>query len=369
MVDPIEIQLDEIEIHVLKTQADVDRLMRDFSKPDYKAASKAAGMGFPEAGGGGFMDQVIKAIGGKGGALGAAGLAGGAAAAGIMILADVIKEALSNSKILTTVLGTISKALGLLIDVILLPFLPILTVGIIWLFQGIMLFHKLWSSIWTSKVIQNLVLGIKTVSDFLAKGISSYFNTQFQFVGAGADMIWTVLQWSYNLATSNGVIGLSLAIVLGPVGLLLNWLWNVVKGNEIVQFSLNFVLGAAGDVLYWLMSVVSTGIRVQLDFINNATQAVTSGVSGAAEAVGGAISNPGSWLEGVMKGGWLPQFEQGGTVPGQGPQLAVVHGGETVTPKGQNGGTTTIIIQGYTDAKLQGVIETVLRRQNNRFNS
>ena len=144
MVDDVLVKLDEIEEHVLKTQADVDRLMRDFSKPD-KAKDILGGM---PGGGGGFFDQIIKAItgGGKGGGMLGAGAAGGLAAAGVMELVSILKEAVSNSKILTTVLGTIMQALGLLIDVILLPFLPILVTGIIWLYEGIMLFYKVWST-------------------------------------------------------------------------------------------------------------------------------------------------------------------------------------------------------------------------------
>ena len=109
MVDPIEIQLDEIEQHVLKTQADVDRLMRDFSNPDSnKQILASSGIG---GGGGGFMDQIIgKITGGKGAGLLGAGGAAGLAAAGIMKLADIIGDAIAQSKILTTVFGTIGKA-------------------------------------------------------------------------------------------------------------------------------------------------------------------------------------------------------------------------------------------------------------------
>ena len=300
MVDPVEIKLDEIETHVLKTQADVDRLMRDFSKPDYKAAGKAAGMGFPEAGGGGgFMDQLAKAMGGKGGALGA-GMAGGMAAGGIMALVQIIGEAISNSKILMTVLGTIGQALGLLIDVILLPFLPILTTGIIWLFQGIMLFHKLWSGIWSAKTFQNLVKGIEAVSSFLAKGISSYLNTQMKFIGEGADMVWGVLKWIYDLATSNGIAGLAITIALGPVGLLLNWLWNCIKDNETVKFTINFILGAAGDVLTWLMNAVTNGIKIALEFTNSTVSAATKGVQDLGSQAQGAANDPLGWLGGAV---------------------------------------------------------------------
>ena len=120
MVDDVLVKLDEIEEHVLKTQADVDRLMRDFSKPD-KAKDILGGM---PGGGGGLFDNIIKAVTGAmpGGKAVQAGMAGGLAAGGVVALTDVLKDVFSHSKILTTVLGTISQALGLLIDVILLQY-------------------------------------------------------------------------------------------------------------------------------------------------------------------------------------------------------------------------------------------------------
>ena len=318
-------------------------------------------------GSGGFLEQLIGKVSGKGGILGA-GMAGGMAAGGIMALVQIIGDAISNSKILMTILSTIGQALGLLIDVILLPFLPILTTGILWLYQGIMLFYKLWSAIWSSKTLQLIKDGLSAVGTALAKGIGGLLTLGINFLGAAGGIIWSVLKWIYDLATSNGIAGLALSIGLGPFGLLLNWLWNIIKDNETVKFTLNFILDAAGDLLNWLWNAVTTGIKINLDFINNATKAVTEGVSGAASAVGGAVSNPGGWLEGVMSGGWLPHFDQGGIVPGTGPQLAVVHGGETITPKGQSGGIT-INMPNYVGSKsdMMKVVSDILRQQQYRY--
>lgn len=81
---------------------------------------------------------------------------GGAAIAGALtspldiatglILADALKEMVKNSKILSTFLGTISNLLGLLLDLVLLPFVPILTGAIIALYQGIMIFGNAWNA-------------------------------------------------------------------------------------------------------------------------------------------------------------------------------------------------------------------------------
>jgi hypothetical protein len=321
-------------------------------------------------GSGGFLEQLIGKVSGKGGIL-SAGMAGGMAAGGIMALAQIIGDAISNSKILMTILSTIGQALWLLIDVILLPFLPILTTGIIWLYQGIMLFYKLWNGIWTSKTMQTIGSALTVLGGILAKGISSFFNVQFGLIGAGADLIWKVLTWLWGIITGGGIITASLAFILGPFGVLLDWLYDIATGKTTIKATVDFLLGSAGDLLNWLWNAVTTGIKINLDFINNATKAVTEGVSGAASAVGGAVSNTGGWLGGVMSGGWLKDmgiYEQGGVVPGTGPQLAVVHGGETITPAGQSGGIT-INMPNYVGSKsdMMKVVSDILRQQQYRY--
>ena len=147
-MDNIEVRVEEL---ISKHARDLDKEETERIKW-MKSEAEYFNKTNPSSGsGGGFFDQIIKAItgGGKGGGMMGAGVAGGMAAGGIMALVDIIGDAVSNSKILTTVLGTIGQALGLLIDVILLPFLPILITGIIWLYQGIMQFYKLWNSVKT----------------------------------------------------------------------------------------------------------------------------------------------------------------------------------------------------------------------------
>jgi len=345
MVDPIEVKLDEIEDHVLKTQADVDRLMRDFSKPE--KGKELLGHG---GGGGGFLDQLVGKISGKGGAMSAA-LAGGMAAGGIVALVQIIADAISNSKILMTVLGTIGKALGLLIDIILLPFLPILTTGIIWLFQGIMAFHRLWTTIWNSKAIQTLNDGLKTLGGLLAKGAEAFFKIGIDFLTAKAAEAWTVLLWIWDLITKGIPANFALALSIGGmVWDFLKWLWDILTTNAKVNLKMILSAGgAAFEFLTWLWNTITSG---GANLAINITESVTSAATGAASAVGGAVSDPLGWLGGVASGGWL----KGET--------------EKAVPTSNKSSTSTnnINIYGYTDQKLVQTIETTLRRQNNRYN-
>jgi hypothetical protein len=88
-----------------------------------------------------------KGKGGIMGGLGQAAMAGGVAgiaAGATLALVDALKESAKQSQILNMVTGTIAKALGLLIDLILLPFLPILVWGIVNLFRVILWLGNLW---------------------------------------------------------------------------------------------------------------------------------------------------------------------------------------------------------------------------------
>jgi hypothetical protein len=74
---------------------------------------------------------------------------------------------------------------------------------------------------------------------------------------------------------------------------------------------------------------------------------LVSGVVSALPVVGPAI-NAASGANSLYKaitGGKIPGFADGGIVPGIGPRLAVVHGGETITPAGA-GQPIVINIQG-----------------------
>ncbi len=84
------------------------------------------------AGGGGMMDM-----------LGMGGVAG-AAVAGTLMLVKALKSVAGESKITNMFFGTLNKLLGLLIDVILLPFVPILVAVLMGLTYAIIMLLDVW---------------------------------------------------------------------------------------------------------------------------------------------------------------------------------------------------------------------------------
>jgi len=262
-----------------------------------------------------------------------------------MILADIIKDAISNSKILTTVLGTISKALGLLIDIILLPFLPILTTGIIWLFQGIMAFHRLWQSLDWKETLRIIGDGLKGFVDVLAAGIGGFLKLGLEFISG--KLGWDILTWIYNAFMIGTGVVINLAFsAAGRVYEFLKWLWDTIVNFTTNSISINFsVLGTAFEFLKWLWNTITSG---GANLVINITESVGKAAAGAASAVGSAASDPLGWLGGVASGGWLSGDSQKST-----------SSSNTSSTSSQ-----TIVIQGYTDQKLVKTIENLQRTQN-----
>ena len=89
----------------------------------------------------------------------------------------------------------------------------------------------------------------------------------------------------------------------------------------------------------------------------------------AAEAVilagGTALAARSAALNAKYGLGGLPTFQNGGVVPGFGPQLAIVHGGETVLPRGA-GPMPPIVMQVVLDRK---VIAEAIRDENALYKS
>jgi hypothetical protein len=116
--------------------------------------------------------QPPKKGGGLGGGLGGA-MAGGAAAAGTFLLVMALKKATDQSKILGVVESSVGKALGLLIDLILLPFLPLIIWSIINLYNAIIAFGISWNAyVGTDPVAALMALNSTLGLGFLALPIA-----------------------------------------------------------------------------------------------------------------------------------------------------------------------------------------------------
>jgi TP901 family phage tail tape measure protein len=91
---------------------------------------------------------------------------------------------------------------------------------------------------------------------------------------------------------------------------------------------------------------------------------VGGAVSGVGEKISGGFSKMGDWIYSK-----LPSWQHGGVVPGVGAQLAVVHGGETIIPRGRGVGDINVYVQGgnYLDReagkKFAEMLGKMLRRE------
>lgn len=128
----------------------------------------------------------------------------------------------------------------------------------------------------------------------------------------------------------------------------------------------NMLLTLGEKVATWIKSVdwAQVGKDVLQAIINGmlaGTQLMQDALKGLANAAIGAA-------RGFFSGGSeIPQFASGGVVPGPvgQPRMAVVHGGETITPAGQSGGVTfgpgSIIVYGGTEQTVERGVLNALR--------
>lgn len=193
MVDPIEIKLDEID-------SKIDQIIYAPKQPRYFEISAGGKMvppgGLPQAASGNFLESILGKMtsggSGAGGAAAAGAVAGGVAAA-IMILADLLKQAIGKSKIISTVLQSVSDALGLLVDLILLPFLPALTMGIVSLYGAITSFGDWWKTVWDTIKEEGLIglvkLGLQWIWDKLVEWEMSILKWLFSDKPLGEKII------------------------------------------------------------------------------------------------------------------------------------------------------------------------------------
>lgn len=296
-------------------------------------------------------------------AIGKAGPSGGEAAkelpAAIMTnveamngLEKVMKGMLGNSKIVNTFAGLLAKSMGLLVDVILMPFLPIFVWVMVGIFKIIMAFYKIWKEIWDSKHIQTISEWLKKLAKHLSEGISGLFKLGVEFLNAVGQKIFDFLIWVWE----NGKLAFD--FVVGAITGFLKWLWDTfVEAGKAASLSIGFIVDTVSEFLVWVWQVASgignfitmnlnlgtiaAFITKMLDLATNglhiAVNFVESGSAAASAAIGNVVNSIGMGL------GLTPDIKtglaKGGTVSETG--FAKVHEGETIVPKG--GGVTVNI--------------------------
>jgi len=290
------------------------------------------------------------------------GIAAGVAAGGTLALIDAIGSLIKQSKILSMFTETVGKAMGLLIDLILLPFLPIITWVLIRLFQVIMLFHKLWDST------------MKTYFQPLIDAI-----VHFDPLGKGPKGGWTIDTAALALALISGLIvaisaislsGLAEVIIIG----IFYALGAIATSSAMLPIAIILLAALTAAIVYYASQwaydlgkqahIILAPIRDEIrSFLWGIVIEFWKAVDGLWEAFSGIISAFAGFAAQIILGfkriwwwilndlksipliglitpepGAYPQAASGGYVGKTG--LAVIHKGETITP---NAGITVII--------------------------
>jgi len=307
-------------------------------------------------------------------------------------LTAVVKEGIDNSKIINTLDKEISRALGLLVDLILLPFLPILIYGIVTLYMAILAFGKWWNDV-TSVLKKEGLLGLIKVSLVFAwdtvvgviRAILEYLFSEKNKEPLGFKIITTItavyeglLGWILDLVFGAGAgkaffgfLEASLDVIWAAVDWLitaiLDWIFGTHNAEAkflTLQLLSAKLVGLWWDVINWVFTEQGAkDMKIALDLI---------------------MKDPGGWLWGAIK--WLMSgsvsvvgsilsgaanlfgYAEGGMVPGPKgqAQMAVVHGGETITPEGK-GGNNTFNFYGYQDDKFIAKVRDVMRGDATRY--
>jgi hypothetical protein len=317
-------------------------------------------------------------------------------------LTAVVKEGIDNSKIINMLDKEISRALGLLVDLILLPFMPLLVWALITLYTAVIALGKAWGDFiktaipsLTEKVIDKnapggagrqmskdfgldwiidialpIIVGALIAGLLIALGVSA----GWAIVGGAIIALLTMylVQEAYKFGDVAGAFFYKLGKDFGfwvveagkAFGTLINQINTAVYeaklGLEefyklIVGF---FTFGWASDYL--------TGVMKQIDLLFIALGEIGKAWDMFWEGIAKTISSIdiGAWLKGVVSGGWIPGFASGGYVNETG--LAIVHKGETITPEGK-GGNHTFNFYGYQDDKFIAKVRDVMRGDATRY--
>lgn len=240
----------------------------------------------------------------------------------------ILLMAVANSKIVAIIFGTIGKLLGFLLDIVLLPLMPLFMMLVRWLYTLILEFRKFTKNLSLKSILDfgvNLLLltsplgwVIKLLQWALGEGnIQTAINFGLDILKGAGDWLWGIAEYLFwgNFRLVNTVAHLALDIRAGITGALagiaefalsvLKWMWGIGGGPQITKIVMDFLANPVG----WIWGFL---------------QALWEGGKGVYNIAAGALG--------------LPKLDTGGEVLKTG--VAVVHRGETfsgVTGSGQPG--------------------------------
>lgn len=338
-------------------------------------------------------------------------------------LTAVLEVGLKNSKIVQTVTKKIGEALGLLVDLILLPFLPILIWGIINLFKAVLWLGDIWKNM-IKQLGMPLSLTILAGAALLAFLSAKVISATVDLAIAKASMAlyaWLMAGGAGTLITAgvNFVVG-AIAGLVGLVGTFILWLEGLFAAggvSAVLGITIAVALGAAvGAVMVWFLQLfgvftaisdlgksfrdhaaewfnslpgpiqkVVEGLQFVLGLLANIINLIPGMNILTKEKMSGMIAS-GTFSPEVLKnlrgkygeteagysggkytvgGKEVMEFAEGGMVPGTGAKLAVLHGGETVLPPGKGG--ITLNFYGYQDDAFIRKVRDIIRSDATRY--
>jgi hypothetical protein len=311
-------------------------------------------------------------------------------------LIDVMQNTLKQSKILSTFTETISKALGLLIDLVLLPFLPLLVWALIQLYQAIIAFGKnnpfkpgslggmegLAGGILVglAAALLGASAGWAIIAGIITAGIIAFLVPKAAELGAWVAGI--VVGWGRDFGSMVVDAGKAVGTAISGVWAAWDKFWYDL-GLAWIEFRKG--LEAFWDTLKGFFSFkwvgeYLDGVKKQWSILLDAVDQVGKAfslvwdtlVSGFKTFVNGLIWILNSLFDFVRNipiiGGMvpanIPYLDKGGSIAKTG--VAVVHAGETVVPAGKSGTTYNLNFYGLTNDQLPNKIREVLRQDGSR---
>lgn len=200
---------------------------------------------------------------------------------------------------------------------------------------------------------------ISPIIHFIGEAIRLYIVTEITILKAVWDVVWA------GVVAVAGAAWDVLKPIIGGIGNTLGWL--VDHGIALVKAEIM--------VLFAVWSVVWNGIQAIVQGVWKVIEPIIHAIGTGLRDIGGAIKSVAS-VGGAV--GHFLGFQAGGTVPGPvgAPMLAVVHGGEEITPvgggRGRGGGGdiyVNVVVSGsvtsernLTSTIYEGLLE-VKRRQ------
>ena len=333
--------------------------------------------------------------GGLAEALGIGAIAGGAAG-GVMLLVNALKDMAGESQILSKFFGTVGKLLGTLIDLVLLPFLPILVWAMMWLATNVMKFGNFWSEFITTLKEKGILGLLKLSLTTDETGIIGWTKALLLYLFGTEEekkkALALLFKWNLEItdwATKWGEVILgfffgteadkkkSLIATLGLEKGVLNGIGEILFGpildfffgsedkaviKKTIGAWLDINLGAVTDVLLGIISPF-------LQFAFGGDKTVEKKLVLSVDFLVGA----GQWLVDLMLNlaslGMIKGWDWGKT-----PMGVSGGGGSSYTPKelpasinSQSRGGNTFIFQGYQDDKFIAKVKDVLRSEGTRY--